>query len=125
MNKLPQISEKTFLAQVTQVAKIVGWRVYHPWLSIHSERGFPDLTFVRRDGIFFAELKSAAGKVTDKQQDWIDALQAAGQEVYIWRPSDFEEIQQRLLAKSSPDRCEARLARLVRAEERRLRGETK
>jgi len=33
------------------------------------------------------------GKVTENQQDWITTLKAGGAEVYVWRPSDWNEIK--------------------------------
>jgi hypothetical protein len=95
----PKIAEKVWLGEVRQLAEVFGWRVYHPWLSIRSEHGFPDLTLAKASTgnepgrLIFAELKSEKGKVTPKQQEWLDLLGAVGGnvEVYTWRPSDFDE----------------------------------
>ena len=38
----------------------------------------------------FAELKSETGQPTPEQYEWLEALAEAGQEVYLWRPSDSE-----------------------------------
>jgi hypothetical protein len=40
-------TEKTLQANVTRLAKVCGWRVYHTWLSKHSAKGFPDLLLLR------------------------------------------------------------------------------
>ena len=40
--QLPPIKEKDFLSQVKDLAMIYHWRVYHPFLSTWSEKGYPD-----------------------------------------------------------------------------------
>ena|SRR3990167_674060 len=84
-------SESDFRRQVLALAQLCGWKCYFTWTSIRSPAGFPDFCLVR-DRVLFAELKTAKGKVTPAQQEWLDALRAAGQEVYVWRPEDLLEI---------------------------------
>jgi hypothetical protein len=96
---LPKISERDFRHQVIDLCKLLGWKHYFTWTSIHSPKGFPDLVLVR-ERVIFAELKTEKGKVTPNQQEWLDALKQANQEVYLWRPSDFDEIAG-ILQKSS------------------------
>lgn len=86
------ISEKNFEQLVKEVARVNNWLYYHTYRSIHSVPGFPDCVFVRGKRTVYAELKTEKGKVTPSQQQWLDALADAGNEVYLWRPSDFEEI---------------------------------
>src|SRR5207248_6295751 len=71
-----------------------------------SPEGFPDIVAVHAamGRIVFAELKSAKGKLTDQQEQWLDALnnctrswgpasEAYGNaEVYLWRPADVDTI---------------------------------
>jgi hypothetical protein len=88
--------------QAIELAHLLGWRVAHfrPALTRHGWRtpvsadgaGFPDLVLLRRDRIVAAELKSARGRVTDEQSAWLAAFSAAGVEVHVWRPADFDEI---------------------------------
>lgn len=87
--KLPEITEKQFESQVKSVAKMFGWLYYHTWKSIHSPAGFPDCVFVR-ERVVWAELKRENGQPTPEQCEWLEALAEAGQEVYLWRPSDME-----------------------------------
>jgi VRR-NUC domain len=90
-------TEKQFQASVVEVARLHRWRVYHTHDSRRSEPGFPDLVMVRRRRIVFAELKAEKGRVTDTQREWIGALRMASAcEVYVWRPSDWDEIMRRL-----------------------------
>jgi len=91
------ITEKEFLAQVVELARLCGWLVYHPWLSVRSAAGFPDLVCVRLSRVLFVELKSERGTVTLAQQEWIDALSLTGKaEVWIWRPSDWNVVVEAL-----------------------------
>lgn len=85
------LSEKEWMGQVIDLARTFGWKHYHPWLSIYSAKGWPDLALCR-ERLILAELKTAKGKVSPSQQDWLDTLAEAGVEVYVWRPGDVDEI---------------------------------
>ncbi len=87
------ITEKEFQRQVLDVARIYGWRVYHPMLSKWSERGFPDLTMIRPPRVVFAELKSDKGKLSIHQDEWAELLlDCPGVEYHVWRPFQLDEI---------------------------------
>lgn len=73
------------------LANILGWTTYHTLRSRGSRSGYPDRTCVR-DRILFAELKREKTRPTPDQVEWLDRLARAGGEVYLWRPSDLEEI---------------------------------
>lgn len=82
------------------LAPMLGWRpqlCYHTLRSKGSQSGFPDRVLVR-DRIIFAELKRENGKPTPVQREWLNGLASAGAEVYLWVPSDLEEIG-RILSK--------------------------
>ena len=90
---LPAITEKEFQRQIVELARMCGWNTFHPWLSIHSQRGWPDLALCRPPRLVLAELKSQSGKVTPDQQSWLEQLGAcSGIEVFLWRPADFDTI---------------------------------
>ncbi len=99
---LPPISEREFMRQVLDLARVLSWRVAHfrAAETSHGWRtpvqadgaGFPDLVLVRGDRLLFVELKSEAGKLATAQVDWIAALDRAGCEVFVWRPSDLEYL---------------------------------
>ena len=93
-HQLPKISEAQFQAQVVRYAELMRWRCYHSWTSLHSAKGFPDLVLVRRPRLIFAELKADRTPVTDAQRAWIAELRACGQEVYLWRPLSWPEIEE-------------------------------
>ena len=90
---MADLTEKQWLRQVTDLARLYRWHVYHPWLSIRSERGWPDVAMVRPPRLILAELRTDRGKVTPHQQEWLDLLGACpGVETHLWRPSDFDRI---------------------------------
>lgn len=84
-------SEKEFQENVVALAKTLGYMVYHPYDSRRSTPGYPDLTLVKGRRLIMAELKTATGKVSAHQQEWIDALgQVDGQlQVVVWRPEHW------------------------------------
>jgi hypothetical protein len=90
---LPAMTEKEWLAQVRELAETLGWWCYHPYLSIHSPRGWPDLALCRPPRLILAELKRETGELSKSQVPVIELLrQCPGVEVYVWRPSDFDEV---------------------------------
>lgn len=96
------MSEAALLAAVRDLARLTGWLTYHTHDSRRSEAGFPDLTLVnvRQGRIIFAELKTAIGRTTQQQDEWLAALAAVGCETALWRPADLPEIA-RILRKRS------------------------
>ena len=86
-----EMTEKQWQSQVVQLAKQWGWRVFHPYLSIKSA---PDLhlSHEARRQVIYAELKREKGKLTERQGEYLDHLRACGQQVFVWRPSDLDEV---------------------------------
>jgi hypothetical protein len=82
------MSERQLQSAVIQLAELVGWRVYHTHDSRRSQPGFPDLTLVRENRLLFVELKSAKGRLTVEQVDWLEALGYVAS-VATWRPADW------------------------------------
>ena len=114
MKKYNTVREDIFQQQVIELAKYFGWRVAH-FRSVRVMRkngtyyyqtpvqadgaGWPDLVLAHRDKgrTIYAELKSETGKVSEAQQEWLEVLAAnPGNDVFTWRPSDWEEIQEAL-----------------------------
>ena len=56
-------------------------------------KGWPDLTLIR-DRILYREVKTEKGRVTKSQDRMIVSLLAAGGDAKVWRPSDWDEIQE-------------------------------
>ncbi|HLM96761.1 MAG TPA: VRR-NUC domain-containing protein [Acidimicrobiales bacterium] len=94
------MTEQELLDSVVELAHLFGWRVAHfrPARTAHGWRtpvtadgaGWPDLTLVR-ERIVFAELKSARGRLSVDQQDWLHALGHAGAESHVWHPTDWTD----------------------------------
>lgn len=105
--KLPRITEAEFLDQVIKFAKLHGWRVTH-FRTVRVQRkdgtvyyqtpvqadgaGFVDL-LLARERVVYAEVKTDKGRLESKQRDWMEILKETGQEVYVWRPRDWTDIQ--------------------------------
>src|SRR5205085_1848486 len=90
--RIPGQTEKGFMATLKQFAELHGWSWYHTRDSRRSPEGFPDVVLVR-ERVIYAELKTDVGKLTLAQKEWLSRLRAAGQEVYIWRPCMWPEIE--------------------------------
>jgi hypothetical protein len=87
------LTEKQWLWQVQDLASQLRWTHYHPFLSVRSPRGWPDLALCRPPRLILAELKSDKGKVTESQLHWLRLLgQCPAVEVYVWRPVDFPDV---------------------------------
>ena len=57
-----------------------------PWVP-----GLPDLLLVGAAGCCWRELKCGSTRVTAVQASWLDALEAAGQDVAVWGPLDLAD----------------------------------
>lgn len=86
-------NEKKFLQRVVDVATDHGWLVYHTWNSANSSPGFCDLVLVRDRCLIFAELKIRPNKPTAAQRRWLEALDLAGAETYVWYPDQWDAIE--------------------------------
>ncbi len=94
--------EAEFQAAVIELAQMLGWKVAHfraartkdGWRTpvAADGAGWPDLVLVR-DRIIFAECKAERGKLSADQAVWLQRLDAAEAEAYVWRPSDWDEIE--------------------------------
>ncbi|ANS03237.1 VRR-NUC domain protein [uncultured Mediterranean phage uvDeep-CGR2-KM18-C74] len=92
-----KVSEKRFQEWVISTAKNTGWRIYHTHDSRRSVKGYPDLHLIRSDRQIFAELKSTKGVLSKDQKEWLSALRSMiHNEVYLWRPSDWKVIEEKL-----------------------------
>lgn len=105
---MPRQDEKSFHRQVVELARYMGFTVWHdqatnaprvcwsckaPARGQRNASGLPDLLLVREDRILWAELKAQDGTTTPEQREWIARLRAAGQQVYVWSPADWPVIE--------------------------------
>lgn len=91
-------SEKDFQREVVTWLKQHGWVVFSTWNSRRSPAGEPDIRACRtRDKrAVWIELKSETGRLLQEQKTAIWALREAGQEVYVFKPSQWEELERAL-----------------------------
>ena len=87
------MTEKEFQDKVVKYAQYLGILCYHTYDSRRSQRGFPDLVLVGKHKVVYVELKSARGKVSNEQREWLTRLTSAGQAAYVWRPDDWPSIE--------------------------------
>ena len=85
------MTEKQWMAMVTETAQLTGWAVYHTYDSRRSAPGFPDLVLAR-ERVIFAELKTDRGRLSQPQTEWLERLSGAGSETYVWRPADWDAV---------------------------------
>ena len=91
------ISEKHFLLQVRELARVENWLTYHTHRSERSEPGFPDLVLCRPPRVIFVELKTERGRLSADQRLWLDVLFRCNEvETYLWRPQDWDRIVEKL-----------------------------
>jgi len=87
------ISEKAWQSQVVELAKRLGYElVYFTWNSQHSPAGFPDLIILDGKVMIVAELKREDGQLSPEQYEWLEGFLEKTPEVYLWKPSDFDEV---------------------------------
>lgn len=85
------MSERQLQDQIIELAKRMGFIVYHTHDSRRSESGFPDLVLVhpKQRRVMWRELKSETGTTTPEQKVWISTLSLVGADVDVWRPRDW------------------------------------
>ena len=100
-----EASERLWQDKVTQIADTCGWDAHHIRPGKYGNtyktdglKGMPDLILIGRrgQGIVFAELKTAKGKLSPIQEARIAQLLTNGCEVHVWRPSDEDKVVKRL-----------------------------
>lgn len=89
-----QQTEIDFMRNVLAYAKLRGWLSYHTHISKRSTEGWPDCVFAKPGRLVIAELKrESGGRVSPAQREWIAVLKTVLADVYVWRPSDWPEIE--------------------------------
>lgn len=111
----PAINERLFTNQVKALARTLGYKTYHTFFSIKSEKGWPDLAIYKPGILIFAELKTSKGRLTQAQIETLHALYEADQIVFVWRPEQYQQIAQILQCR--PDEIRAYYQQAVTNEE--------
>lgn len=89
------MSEADFQERIVDYCDVLGLLVFHDNDSRRNRAGFPDLVIVGTMTIF-VELKTDKGKMSDKQVEWNERLRASGEKAFLWRPSDWDQIEKAL-----------------------------
>ena len=102
MTARPRLDVRQILAaKMTEAELDQAVRDLAKWLRLHcfsirnslagrvSEPGFPDMVIVGAGGVLWRELKRQNGRLRPGQIEYGSALQAAGQDWKVWRPSDL------------------------------------
>lgn len=85
------MSEKEWQRLVVEYAEANNWTVWHDADARRNDSGFPDLVLIR-ERVVWVELKRV-GKRPTKVQAWFHAVLAdAGQEIYVWTPSEWPHV---------------------------------
>jgi len=104
------MSENVFLGNVIKAARLMGWHVAHfrpgmtrrgRWVTpVQGDgAGWPDVVLIhqKKRRLIVAELKTETGKLTDKQQRWLELWRLIPcAEVFVLRPSMFDEFWEEL-----------------------------
>ncbi len=96
------LSESELQQMIVDRASVLGWLVYHTYDSRRSAPGFPDLVLCRAGRVVIVEVKSEKGRLSKDQAIWLRELGIGDQpsrshEVYLWRPSDMDHIEEILV----------------------------
>ena len=96
----PKYTETMMVNDIVREAHSFGWMVHHDrpaltgrgWrTALQGDAGFPDLLLLRAGVVAAWECKSAIGKVTPPQQQWLDEwAKVPGVSVRVVRPADLE-----------------------------------
>lgn len=99
-------TEKQFMKAVIDLAHSYGWSIAH-FKTAHIQRadgvsyyatpvqadgeGFPDLVLAKRgEPIYFIELKTNRGKLTERQENWLYLLNRGSSPAMVFRPCEWE-----------------------------------
>jgi hypothetical protein len=80
-----RLPESDLLANVIEMASLLGWLCYHTHDSRRSQPGMTDLICIRNTTTLWIELKrDDRARLRPDQQVWADHLIAAGQDWRKW-----------------------------------------
>ena len=75
----------------------LGGLSYHTYRSVGSDKGFPDVVDLPRGGtVSYVEFKGSGERLLPEQEQWRDALVAAGERYYICRPRNATGVAKAL-----------------------------
>jgi len=103
--QLRALTESDWQGQVFELARLYGYSYVH-FRAARTTRGWrvpvegplgkgwPDIVLFRPGRTVYAELKRETGNECSPDQLWVhEQIRAAGNECYVWKPSDLNEVQ--------------------------------
>ena len=98
------VSEPQWQETVRAECRYYQALMYHTHDSRRSDPGLPDCIIITKDNrLLFAELKRDKTNPEPMQRIWLDALVKVGQQVFVWRPKDQNEVVDILEGKPAPE----------------------
>jgi hypothetical protein len=95
--RLAAIFEDDFRKVVEKYAVDHGWLYHHSNIAIRDNGGVADDMFGKKGILIHVEFKAMDGELSPKQEDWRTIYESIIDEknkYFIWRPSDWNVIQQ-------------------------------
>ena len=92
------MKEAELQATILDAAALFGWIVQHNADSRRAPAGWPDLVLGHPDRheVVIWELKTAKGRVSKEQAQWLTVLAESGYEARVIRPDDLDYAIDRL-----------------------------
>jgi hypothetical protein len=85
-----RVTEKMLHEAIVALATLLGWSHFHAYEMRRSDAGWPDLVLVRGGRLLAWELKSATGKLSPAQEEWLGILGGVPcVETAVIRPDDW------------------------------------
>jgi hypothetical protein len=91
------MSEAELQGNIIDMAHRFGWLIHAERTAVNmrgvystpiqGDTGFPDLIIAKRKHLYFVELKSESGNVSEAQQVWWRCLSSP--KYQLWRPRDW------------------------------------
>jgi hypothetical protein len=101
-----RITERELQSSLRRAAREFGWLEHVAWSSLHSPKGWPDLTLAKGTTLLVWELKNDRAAPSPEQRRWLDwwtrfADAAGGVEISVAlvRPGDLERAYNALMGR--------------------------
>ena len=93
-----EMKEKDLTKQIRSLLKVCGIWHWKAWQGLGSTPGVPDILGIYKGRMLGIEVKTAAGKLSKHQQDFIDKINAEGGIAFVAR--SIEDVAENLEIKN-------------------------
>lgn len=87
-----EITHDQYQWEIEKLLTEHGYWCYHTGNSRGSKPGYPDLSCIGPD-IFWVEIKTGRGQLTNEQKECIARITASGHTVHVLRPEDYHTFR--------------------------------